>query len=47
MKSLRMVYGFMDNVKNDTYFANKIRDDLIFIVNYTKNIDEDLFNSER
>ena len=31
----------MDNVKNDTYFANKIRDDLIFIVNYTKNIDEE------
>ncbi len=30
----------MDNVKNDTYFANKLRDDLIFIVNYTKNIDE-------
>jgi uncharacterized protein with HEPN domain len=41
MKSLRKVYGFMDNVKNDTYFANKIRDDLIFIVNYTKNIDEE------
>ena len=39
MKSLRKVYGFMDNVKNDTYFANKIRDDLIFIVNYTKNIE--------
>ena len=41
MKSLRKVYGFMDTVKNDTYFANKIRDDLIFIVNYTKNIDEE------
>ena len=41
MKSLRKVYGFMDNVKNDTYFANKIRDDLIFVVNYTKNIDEE------
>ena len=38
MKSLRKVYGFMDNVKNDTYFANKIRDDLIFIVNYTKKL---------
>ena len=37
----------MDNVKNDTYFANKIRDDLIFIVNYTKNIDEEeLSNNE-
>ena len=31
----------MDNMKDDTYFVNKIRDDLIFIVNYTKDIDEE------
>ena len=41
MKSLRKVYVFMDNMKDDTYFVNKIRDDLIFIVNYTKDIDEE------
>ena len=31
----------MDNVKDDAYFANKIRDDLTFIVNYTKSIDQE------
>ncbi len=31
----------MDNVKDDTFFADKIRDDLIFIVSHTKNIDEE------
>ena len=31
----------MDNMKDDTYFVNKIRVDLIFIVNYTKDIDEE------
>ena len=31
----------MDNVKNDVYYANKIRDDLVFIVNHTKDIDKE------
>ena len=31
----------MDNVKGDVYFANKIRDDLAFIVNHTKDIDKE------
>ena len=31
----------MDNVKDDEYFVNKIRDDLIFIVSNTNNIDEE------
>ena len=37
----------MDNAKDDSYFANKVRDDLIFIVNHTKDIDkEELSNNE-
>ena len=41
MKFLRMEYGFMDNVKDDSYFANKVRKDLIFIVDHTKDIDKE------
>lgn len=29
----------MDNVKTDAYFANKIRDDLMFVRRHTKNLD--------
>lgn len=29
----------MDNVKTDAYFANKIRDDLMFVRKHTKNLD--------
>ena len=30
----------MDNVKNDDYYANKIREDLKFILNNTMDVDE-------
>ena len=37
----------MDNIKDDTYFANRIRNDLSFIVKHTKDIDEaELSNNE-
>ena len=29
----------MDNVKTDAYFANKIRNDLMFVRRHTKNLD--------
>ncbi|MBR5732636.1 MAG: DUF86 domain-containing protein [Lachnospiraceae bacterium] len=31
----------MDNVKNDSFFANKISEDLAFIVKHTKDIDKE------
>ncbi|MBO4830949.1 MAG: DUF86 domain-containing protein [Oscillospiraceae bacterium] len=37
----------MDNLKNDVYFADKIRDDLAFVVDHMKDIDEEeLSNNE-
>ncbi len=37
----------MDNVKNDEYFIQKIRTDLSFVVEHTKNIDQDeLYRNE-
>ena len=31
----------MDNVKNDLYYANKIQEDLAFIIKHMKDVDED------
>ncbi len=31
----------MDNIKNDNYYAEKIREDLDFIVIHTKNVDKE------
>lgn len=39
-----MAFGFMDNIKNDSYFANKICDDLSFIIKHTKDITSDELN---
>ena len=37
----------MDNMKNDSYFAGKIKEDLAFIVKHSKNIDiEELNDNE-
>lgn len=30
----------MDNIKNDTYYVEKIKNDLAFIIDHTKNIDQ-------
>lgn len=31
----------MDNVKNDLYYANKIQEDLAFIIKHMKDVDKD------
>ena len=31
----------MDNVQNDLYYANKIQEDLAFIIKHMKDVDED------
>ncbi|MBO4399492.1 MAG: DUF86 domain-containing protein [Lachnospiraceae bacterium] len=35
----------MDNVKNDSYFASKIREDLVFIEKHTKGITQEELNA--
>ena len=37
MKCLRKESGFMDNIKGDNYFAEKLKADLAFIVKHTVN----------
>ena len=37
----------MDNIKNDDYYAGKIKEDLVFIVEHTKDVEkEELKNNE-
>lgn len=37
----------MDNIKNDHYYEQKLKEDLAFIVNHMKNVDkEELSNNE-
>ena len=37
----------MDNIKNDSYFESKLREDIAFIVKHTENIEiEELANNE-
>ena len=37
----------MDNIKNDDYYAGKIKEDLAFIVEHTKDVEkEELKNNE-
>ena len=38
-KSLKRESGYMDNIKNDSYYVGRIKEDLEFIVNHTYNID--------
>ncbi|MBR5340658.1 MAG: DUF86 domain-containing protein [Erysipelotrichaceae bacterium] len=35
----------MDNIKNDDYYADKIKENLMFIVDHTKDIDKEELNS--
>lgn len=44
MKFLRMGSEYMDNEKNDRYFASKIQDDLEFIMNHMKGVDKEELN---
>lgn len=39
MKYLGMVLGFMDNIKNDHYYLEKIKKDIAFIVIHMKDVD--------
>ena len=41
-----MVYEFMDNVKNDKYYLNKIIEDINFIIEKTKDISLEEFDSD-
>ena len=34
----------MDNCKNDEFYANKIREDLVFIVKHMKGVDKEELN---
>lgn len=38
MRCLRTAYGSMDNVKDDSYYINKLCENLSFIVKHTKDI---------
>ena len=41
MKCLKKESVYMDNLKDDNFFAKKIRDDLTFIVNHTKDVNKE------